>query len=1005
MARARIPNLRLDAQGLDRAAGVLLGAAVGDALGVPYEFQAMLGEDQQPQMIGGGLGPYEPGEYSDDTQMQVCIAEVAATGADLRSPEALDGIAANFQRWLGEGASDVGSQTRAVLSAAARTLGAPGAAMLEAARSFTAGNDRSAGNGSLMRTGIVALAHLGDPAAMAEAATAVSALTHPDPDCADACVLWCSGIRTAVLEGTFDGVRAGLDLLPAERQEVWARRLDEAEAHAPHHFSHNGWVVHALQAAWSAITRTPVPELRPAERNFPAQHMRRALEAAVRAGTDTDTVAAIAGALLGARWGCSGIPLKWQQAVHGWPALTGTDLVRLAVLTARGGHDDGSGWPSVARMPLPPVPPFAIPHPHDPGVVLGNLALAQGAEPFDVDAVISLCRMGTDPILPGAGVEHARVWLVDREGENANLHYVVDQAAREVLRLRRAGKRVLLHCAAGQSRTPAVAAVYSHLATGLDPKTALADLRQVLVGGWQLPAHPELHDAVHELTTVAAPGGQTASPRVAAADPVTAVPAPAPATSPGSRSEADDKTDDDPSESAQADTAALTGPAPQNQTDPTRWVTGPDDVTPELAAAAEEHEEAQLRKATKLISRERGITPRDDTAARHGSRESDRERGSGRERPRAFPEEKGALSRVRGLLLGLAIGDTLGAARGKLPADSPLRAGVSTQLACFTAEGTIRALVRGAHKGICHPPSVVWHAYCRWAALQGIEVERMRQRWAGGSIDTVWPDGWLAQVPALAQRRGSAPATVAALSKIEQGTVDKPTTTSRGCHALTRTLPAAVVGAAYGWGDSAEWIREFAALTHGDPAAQSATAHAAVLISHCLTSHRETQADAPGGKSQVQQALRDGLHALPDADPRLTAPELERLTTALEQADNHPANAARLAHLAPDATAPSALRGALYAAASFPDRAHVGAALRFAAAAPDGDSVAWVTGALLGAVHGVEALPVDLVSRHELAWVLDTLARDLITQLTESPSGDGYTRGWDPHWWDRYPGW
>ncbi|MEU5591493.1 ADP-ribosylglycohydrolase family protein [Streptomyces sp. NPDC020298] len=887
MTSTSLPNPRLDARGTDRAAGVLLGAAVGDALGVPYEFQATLREDQQPQMLGGGLGPYEPGEYSDDTQMQVCIAEVAATGADLRTPQALDAIAGNFRRWLDGGASDVGSQTRAVLQAAGRASGAPGAAMLEAARHFSAGHDRSAGNGSLMRTGIVALAHLGDAGAMAEAAVAVSALTHPDPDCADACVLWCSGIRTAVLHGTFDGVRAGLDLLPAERRGLWARRLDEAEAHPPHHFSQNGWVVHALQAAWSAISRTPVPELSPAEGGFPAQHLRHALEAAVRAGTDTDTVAAIAGTLLGARWGCSGIPLEWQRAVHGWPGLTSPDLVRLAVLTARGGHDDGDGWPSVARMPLPTASPsgFAVPHPHDSAVVLGNLALLQGAEPVDVDAVVSLCRMGTEPVLPGADAEHVRVWLVDSHGDNANLHYVVDQAAREVLRLRREGKRVLLHCVAGQSRTPAVAAVYSHLATGTDAETALKELREVLVGGWQLSAHPQLHDCVHELTVTA--------------------------------------------------------------------------------------------------------------AARKGPRDTAGGRKAG------FLEDKGALSRVRGMLLGLALGDTLGAARGRLPADGPLRAGVSTQLACFTAEGTIRALVRGAHKGICHPPSVVWHAYGRWAALQGIEVERIRRRWAGGSADKAWPDGWLSQVPVLAQRRGSAPATVAALIKIEQGTVESPATSSRGCHALTRTLPAAAVGAVHGSKASAQWAREIAALTHGDRGAQSAAAHAAVLVDHCLTS----TPTRPGDQFAVREALMDGIRALPHADPHLATDEQGRLTSALQQAERHPADAARLAKLAPDATAPSALLGGLYVAASFPDRAGVGAALRFAAQAPDGDSVACVAGALLGAAHGAEALPVDLVSRHELAWVLDTLARDLVAQLTDSPSGSEYSAGWDPHWWDRYPGW
>ncbi|WP_033328869.1 ADP-ribosylglycohydrolase family protein, partial [Streptomyces yerevanensis] len=154
---AHAPQPRLDTWAIDRAAGVLLGAAVGDALGVPYEFQATLRDDQQPRMIGGGLGPYAPGEYSDDTQMQICIAKVAADGADLRTPEALDAIATNFQGWLSGGASDVGSQTRAVLGAAGSAPGAPGAAMLAAARSFTAGNDRSAGNGSLMRTGVVAL--------------------------------------------------------------------------------------------------------------------------------------------------------------------------------------------------------------------------------------------------------------------------------------------------------------------------------------------------------------------------------------------------------------------------------------------------------------------------------------------------------------------------------------------------------------------------------------------------------------------------------------------------------------------------------------------------------------------------------------------------------------------------------------------------------------------------------------------------------------------------------
>jgi hypothetical protein len=53
----------------------------------------------------------------------------------------------------------------------------------------------------------------------------------------------------------------------------------------------------------------------------------------------------------------------------------------------------------------------------------------------------------------------------------------------------------------------------------------------------------------------------------------------------------------------------------------------------------------------------------------------------------------------------------------------------------------------------------------------------------------------------------------------------------------------------------------------------------------------------------------------------------------------------------------------------------------------------------------VDALPVDWVSRLELAWVADTLARDMISEFTDSPSGSEYSEAPDPHWWDRYPGW
>ncbi|WP_234048906.1 ADP-ribosylglycohydrolase family protein [Streptomyces liliifuscus] len=491
----------LNAHAIDRAAGVLLGAACGDALGVPYEFARRLGPDEQPAMIGGGLGPYKPGEYSDDTQMHVCIAAVASTGADLTSPTALDQIARNFHRWRDGGASDIGNQTSGVLRAAKNhKTGTPAQAMTAEADAYTARTRFSAGNGSLMRTGIVALAYLDDVDGMVQAATMISSLTHSDPECVEACILWCAGIRTAVLEGHFDGVRDGIALLPEDRQEIWHARLDEAEANPPHHWTRNGYVVTALQAAWSAITNTPVPELAPERGSFPAQHFQLATEAAVRAGDDTDTVAAIAGTLLGARWGVSAIPLAWQQAVNGWPTMSGPDLVRLAVLTARKGTDDGDGWPSAPRVKIPGSAGkgYVAQHPADAGVLLGNLPMTEFAGTPPVDAVVSLCRVGQGPIFSSTDIEHVRVWLVDREGENSNLHYALDQAARQVLRLRKEGKRVFLHCVAGRSRTPAVAATYSTL-LGTDPRTALTEVWVTLGKHWTLLAHPQLHDAVYEL--------------------------------------------------------------------------------------------------------------------------------------------------------------------------------------------------------------------------------------------------------------------------------------------------------------------------------------------------------------------------------------------------------------------------------------------------------------------------------------------------------------------------
>lgn len=460
----------LDAVQIDRAIGALLALATGDALGAGYEFQSDPPAD--PEMIGGGPFNFAPGEWTDDSQMAICVARVAATG-DL-DPTA---VGDRFLEWFREGPRDVGNQTRAALGRARSGGDLAGAA----AEHFARNPSGSAGNGSLMRTAPVALAHLGDDDAIAEAARAISSLTHADPLAGEGCVLWCIAIDRAVREGRLDGARDGLDLLPEAARNRWAALLDEAEREPPRHFSRNGFVVTELQAAHAAVHQTPIPN------DEPCTHLQDALRTAVHIGHDTDTVAAIAGSLLGARWGASAVPLHWRRQLHGWPGYRAAELRRLAVLTARRGRADASGWPGAAclgasyyRSAFPSVP-IDEALPDDAGVRIGNVA-ALGERPTGEapDVVVSLCRVGPDDT--PAGSDAHELFLVDSaaDGANPNLDFVLRDTAAAMVEWRKEGRTVFLHCVVGESRTPTVAAAYLAERFGLSGAEALDRVRKTL---------------------------------------------------------------------------------------------------------------------------------------------------------------------------------------------------------------------------------------------------------------------------------------------------------------------------------------------------------------------------------------------------------------------------------------------------------------------------------------------------------------------------------------------
>ena len=379
---------------LDRVEGVLLGQAVGDAMGAPYE-PGDIPFTGTPEVLGGGFGNYAPGEWSDDTQMSLYIARVAATGADLTSREALDEIARGFCRWVAlDGASDVGVQTRRVLGAVVDGRDEPGIAarMRAAAADLDAATRRTGGNGALMRNGIVGLTRLNDRRATAASARAVAELTHADPLAGDCCVIHAEMIRSAVmgppwqggpLPGAAAAMRA-LDLIPAERRRYWRDLFDGgilSDSRCLEPPSGDGFTVHALGHATLALAfvnqvladRTARPAGAPGRGEAPtadepsaneapagesrsartradrADRMGRILVRALEASEDKDTVAAIAGALAGSHLGASALDPAWVEAIHGLPRRPdgaerrARDLRELARATALAGLTGAAG--------------------------------------------------------------------------------------------------------------------------------------------------------------------------------------------------------------------------------------------------------------------------------------------------------------------------------------------------------------------------------------------------------------------------------------------------------------------------------------------------------------------------------------------------------------------------------------------------------------------------------------------------------------------------------------
>jgi len=308
-------NLHYSEDLMDRARGTLLASASADALGAPYEFHPPLGEREVARFWSHrGFGA---GEWTDDTSQAIGIA-LAASSEALNSASGLALVAENFRNWLKQDGKGLGSQTKWVFQ---RTKSWLAQDLIEASKYRLQVDPMSAGNGSLMRTGPVALAFLDDYESLGPTARCISEITHADQTCMEACELWSKAIWHAVVNDNLDGLQIAIGELPSDRQSYWAQLKHQAESQDPWDFPNNGWVIHAFQAAWSAVSKTHTGS---------PSDLETGIRFALRCGLDTDTVGAIAGALLGAKWGASAVPEAWKAQIYGWPNFRSADLAALA---------------------------------------------------------------------------------------------------------------------------------------------------------------------------------------------------------------------------------------------------------------------------------------------------------------------------------------------------------------------------------------------------------------------------------------------------------------------------------------------------------------------------------------------------------------------------------------------------------------------------------------------------------------------------------------------------
>ncbi|OOC61744.1 ADP-ribosylglycohydrolase family protein [Paenibacillus ihbetae] len=267
----------------DRIKGGLYGVAVGDALGGTTEFMSEREIEEKhgclTEIIGGGVWHLEPGEVTDDTMMTLCVA----AGILEHPVEPMEAIGRFFMEWYQSRPKDIGNIIRHVFQKYEGDW---------FAAAFTAHIDmgQSGGNGSLMRCLPAALAYK-DPADIDRITAMQSRMTHYDPRCTEACIIY-NRMAQRLLQG--EPLRT---VILSESAGSEYEGVIEDEPDCPT----SGFVVHTFRWVLHILLHT--------------SDFAEVVQKAANLGGDSDTIGAIAGGLAGIYYGYEGIPARYAEAI------------------------------------------------------------------------------------------------------------------------------------------------------------------------------------------------------------------------------------------------------------------------------------------------------------------------------------------------------------------------------------------------------------------------------------------------------------------------------------------------------------------------------------------------------------------------------------------------------------------------------------------------------------------------------------------------------------------